>query len=89
MTKLGLVLLLATASAQVSASAQAEAGGDSTAALQRICSSDYTRFCKGLDPEGSEVVTCFLKNRSELTPDCQAAIAEHAKAESGHSARPQ
>lgn len=44
--------------------------------LKTFCASDYARLCADMDPKDPEVEACFRKNLSEVSPGCQAAIAE-------------
>ncbi len=65
---LSLILLTGPAFAQT-----ADTASDR---LKSSCAGDYFQFCNGMDPGGREVADCFRRNARQLSPACQAAIAE-------------
>ncbi|WP_449409988.1 hypothetical protein [Methylobacterium komagatae] len=57
--------------------AEARDLGRPTDGLRTVCTADYVRFCPDIDPHGSEIEACFLKNIDNVSPKCRAAVAEY------------
>ena len=79
---LALAILLA---ATTGGYAAARDLGGSKDNLQAFCSGDYIRLCSGIDPNGPAVEACFRKNMKDVSPGCQAAIAEYKSAKPKNS----
>lgn len=77
-----MLLRIATIVTLISTVATAAPAPD-RAALKRHCTSDYLSFCGDMDPDSSEVQACFKKNKTQLSPACQAAIVGFTKAQKG------
>ena len=78
-TKTFLAAALLVASTVVPASALTP---QEEAVFKQSCTGDYMRFCSMFDPNTPQVQQCFQQRMKELSPRCQAAIAEYSKSNS-------
>src|SRR5262249_59605323 len=58
------------------------------ATVRQACSADLQRLCAGVQPGGGRILQCMRTHKTELSPDCQSALAQVAaqlKAKAGTS----
>ena len=56
--------------------------------IRAACSADVKNLCDGLQPGGGRILQCMRTHKTELSPDCQSALAQVAaqlKARAGTS----
>lgn len=84
-SRLSVILLIVILS-----TGPAPAGDDSPEmrAMRSNCVGDYFRYCAGLNPNGSEVRTCFHGHRASLSRECSAAIDAYERRAPAPAARP-
>jgi uncharacterized protein YceK len=73
-----LVLLLACGSTVTMAQAQQSHGG--TAAEQRACARDVTRFCRKVIDQGDfTLLACLKEHRPKLSRACNEVLLSHGQ----------
>ncbi|GEO87085.1 MULTISPECIES: cysteine rich repeat-containing protein [Alphaproteobacteria] len=73
------VALVATAFAAPAAMAQSQMTPEMRAQAKKVvqaCKADLRQYCKGVQPGGGRIAACLQANRANLTPTCQATLAE-------------
>jgi hypothetical protein len=44
--------------------------------LRQACAADVQKLCSGVEPGGGRILRCMRQHQSELSPDCQSAMAD-------------
>jgi len=82
MPKLFVIIAIAAAMGTGSAAAQ------DIATLRQACSADLQRLCAGIQPGGGRILQCIRTHKTELSPDCQSALAQAAEQMKAKAAAP-
>ena len=64
------------------------AAAQDAATVRQACSADVQRLCAGVQPGAGRILQCMRTHKTELSPDCQSALAQVAaqlKAKAGTS----
>jgi hypothetical protein len=61
-----------------------EAGAQGSPEAQQACTPDAMRLCADVIPDVAKVTSCMLAKRSQLSPECRAAMAAGGKHETRH-----
>jgi Cysteine rich repeat len=51
--------------------------------LRQACAADAQKLCSGIEPGGGRILRCMREHQAELSPDCQAALAQHGTRQPG------
>ncbi|MDH1270641.1 MULTISPECIES: cysteine rich repeat-containing protein [Hyphomicrobiales] len=76
---LSIALLAAACAAPAAAMAQSQMTPEMQALARKVvqaCKADLKQYCQGIQPGGGRIAACLQANRANLTPSCQAALAE-------------
>nr|WP_246271171.1 cysteine rich repeat-containing protein [Rhizobium sophorae] len=76
---LRIALVAAACAAPATAMAQSQMTPEMRAQAKKViqaCKADLKQYCQGVQPGGGRIAACLQANRANLTPTCQATLAE-------------
>ncbi|WP_083635915.1 cysteine rich repeat-containing protein [Rhizobium gallicum] len=76
---MSVALVAAAFAAAAAAMAQSQMTPEMRAQAKKVvqaCKADLKQYCKGVQPGGGRIAACLQTNQANLTPKCQAALAE-------------
>lgn len=76
---MSIALIAAACAAPATAMAQSQMTPEMRAQARKVvqaCKTDLKQYCQGIQPGGGRIAACLQTNQANLTPTCQAALAE-------------
>ncbi|MBY5319835.1 cysteine rich repeat-containing protein [Rhizobium johnstonii] len=76
---LSIAIVAAACAAPAAAMAQSQMTPEMRAQAMKVvqaCKADLKQYCQGVQPGGGRIAACLQANRANLTPTCQATLAE-------------